>query len=140
MQAHLTSRLRFISVIFVLLGIIFVVRLHYLQVQNGAKFLKEANNQYVATVSNQFDRGNIYFRSQNNKLVTGATINSGFVVSITPKLVSDKEKTYAAISAITPLDHKSFIEKAKRILGYQPTHNLEKGLKEAVDWYWENLK
>lgn len=32
------------------------------------------------------------------------------------------------------------IEKAKKILGYQPTHNLEKGLKEAVDWYWVNLK
>jgi UDP-N-acetylglucosamine 4-epimerase len=32
------------------------------------------------------------------------------------------------------------IDKAKKILGYQPTHNLEKGLKEAVKWYWENLK
>lgn len=32
------------------------------------------------------------------------------------------------------------IEKAIKILGYQPTHNLEKGLKEAVDWYWGNLK
>ncbi len=28
------------------------------------------------------------------------------------------------------------IDKAKYILGYQPTHDLEKGLKEAVDWYW----
>ena len=28
------------------------------------------------------------------------------------------------------------IEKAKRILGYQPSHNLKQGLKEAVDWYW----
>jgi UDP-N-acetylglucosamine 4-epimerase len=28
------------------------------------------------------------------------------------------------------------IEKAKRILGYRPSHNLEQGLKEAVDWYW----
>lgn len=32
------------------------------------------------------------------------------------------------------------IDKAKRILNYQPTHNLEKGLKEAVDWYWEKLR
>ena len=28
------------------------------------------------------------------------------------------------------------IEKAKRILGYRPSHNLQQGLKEAVDWYW----
>ena len=32
------------------------------------------------------------------------------------------------------------IEKAKTILGYSPSFNLEKGLNEAVEWYWENLK
>jgi UDP-N-acetylglucosamine/UDP-N-acetylgalactosamine 4-epimerase len=37
-----------------------------------------------------------------------------------------------------PHSHAS-IEKAKRILGYLPTHSVEEGLKEAVDWYWNNL-
>ncbi|MCW0478032.1 SDR family oxidoreductase [Riemerella anatipestifer] len=32
------------------------------------------------------------------------------------------------------------IDKAKEHLGYAPTHVFEEGLKEAVDWYWENLK
>ena len=32
------------------------------------------------------------------------------------------------------------IDKAKKILGYCPTHTLQTGLKEAVKWYWENLK
>ena len=32
------------------------------------------------------------------------------------------------------------IEKAKNLLGYQPTHVIEAGLKEAVQWYWDNLK
>lgn len=32
------------------------------------------------------------------------------------------------------------VEKAKELLGYQPTHNISQGLKEAVEWYWENLK
>ena len=31
------------------------------------------------------------------------------------------------------------IDKAKNILGYNPSHNLQSGLKEAVDWYWKNL-
>lgn len=31
------------------------------------------------------------------------------------------------------------IEKAKKLLGYQPTHKMREGLKEAVKWYWENL-
>ncbi|MCG9793940.1 SDR family oxidoreductase [Flavobacterium algicola] len=32
------------------------------------------------------------------------------------------------------------IDKAKTLLGYDPKFSLEEGLKEAVDWYWNNLK
>ena len=32
------------------------------------------------------------------------------------------------------------IDKAKRLLGYNPKFSIEDGLKEAVKWYWENLK
>lgn len=32
------------------------------------------------------------------------------------------------------------IDKAKEILGYNPRYSLQNGLKEAVKWYWENLK
>ncbi len=32
------------------------------------------------------------------------------------------------------------VEKAKSLLGYQPSHNISEGLKEAVKWYWENLR
>jgi len=31
------------------------------------------------------------------------------------------------------------INKAKKILGYKPEYNFEKGLKLAVEWYWKNL-
>lgn len=31
------------------------------------------------------------------------------------------------------------IEKAKTLLGYNPQFSLQDGLKEAVNWYWENL-
>lgn len=32
------------------------------------------------------------------------------------------------------------IEKAKTLLNYQPKFSLKEGLKEAVKWYWNNLK
>ena len=32
------------------------------------------------------------------------------------------------------------IQKAQKYLDYQPTHDLKMGLKEAVSWYWDNLK
>lgn len=32
------------------------------------------------------------------------------------------------------------IEKAQKLLNYAPQYSLQKGLKEAVQWYWGNLK
>ena len=32
------------------------------------------------------------------------------------------------------------IDKAKNLLGYAPKFSMEEGLKEAVGWYWNNLK
>ncbi len=32
------------------------------------------------------------------------------------------------------------VEKAKKLLGYNPSHKIKEGLKEAVTWYWNNLK
>ena len=32
------------------------------------------------------------------------------------------------------------IDKAKTLLGYNPKYSMNEGLKEAVKWYWENLK
>lgn len=32
------------------------------------------------------------------------------------------------------------IDKAKRKLNYDPQYNLQKGVGEAIDWYWNNLK
>ena len=31
------------------------------------------------------------------------------------------------------------IEKAKKLLGYNPQYSLHSGLREAIKWYWENL-
>ena len=38
-----------------------------------------------------------------------------------------------------PHSHAS-INKAKQFLNYNPQFSLQKGLKEAVKWYWNNLK
>lgn len=32
------------------------------------------------------------------------------------------------------------VEKARKLLGYSPSHPIRKGLKEAVEWYWGNLE
>ena len=32
------------------------------------------------------------------------------------------------------------IEKARRLLNYEPQYSMQEGLKEAISWYWNNLK
>lgn len=32
------------------------------------------------------------------------------------------------------------VDKAKKLMGYNPKYSMKNGLKEAVTWYWENLK
>jgi len=32
------------------------------------------------------------------------------------------------------------IEKAEKLLGYQPKYAIDAGLEEAIEWYWKNLK
>jgi len=34
------------------------------------------------------------------------------------------------------LIHTHQSKKQKKMLGYNPSHNLKDGLKEAVEWYW----
>jgi len=31
------------------------------------------------------------------------------------------------------------IDKARNLLGYDPQYSMQQGLREAVQWYWENL-
>jgi UDP-N-acetylglucosamine 4-epimerase len=32
------------------------------------------------------------------------------------------------------------IDKARKLLGYDPQYNVKQGLKESIKWYWDNLK
>ena len=32
------------------------------------------------------------------------------------------------------------VDKAKKLLGYNPSHDIKKGLEEAITWYYDNLK
>jgi UDP-N-acetylglucosamine 4-epimerase len=65
------------------------------------------------------------------------------MVELLKKYLTEYDPKIAAIPVTYGPDRKgdiphslASVEKAKRLLGYEPTHNFEKGLKEAVDWYW----
>lgn len=69
---------------------------------------------------------------------------------LTQELIDQLAKFDAKITNIKPefgptrlgdIKHSlASIEKAEKLLGYQPEYNVHEGLKQAIDWYYENLK
>lgn len=69
------------------------------------------------------------------------------LVSILKELLSEYDSEIANIKVIHgpnrqgDIPHSlASVEKARHLLSYEPTHTIREGLKEAVSWYWRNLK
>ncbi|WP_202701667.1 SDR family oxidoreductase [Flavobacterium sp. UGB4466] len=54
--------------------------------------------------------------------------------------ISDVEIVYGANRPGDIPHSLASIDKARKMLGYDPKYSLQEGLKEAVGWYWKNLK
>ena len=51
-----------------------------------------------------------------------------------------KEPIYRDFRAGDIRHSNANIDKAKELLGYEPTHTLEQGLKESIEWYINDIK
>ncbi|UFH35773.1 SDR family oxidoreductase [Flavobacterium acetivorans] len=54
--------------------------------------------------------------------------------------IADVQTIYGANRAGDIPHSLASIDKAQRLLGYQPAFSMQEGLEQAVAWYWENLK
>jgi len=108
------TRLRWLTVLILAIGALFITRLYFIQIVHGDEYQEEARNQYIATVPELYNRGSIYFREKEGKLVSGATVAGGYVIAINPKEVTDIEGTFTALSGLLPLTHEEYLEKVKK--------------------------
>lgn len=73
-------------------------------------------------------------RTNLNELVTYI---KDFLSTYDPKIASLEIK-YGP-NRVGDIPHSlASVEKAKQLLGYQPTHAIREGLQEAVSWYWDH--
>ena len=61
-----------------------------------------------------------------------------YLSSFDPKIASVAVINGPNRAGDIPHSHAS-VEKAKKLLHYNPKYSLQEGLKEAVQWYWDNL-
>ena len=85
-----------------------------LQIVEHDSFIDQADKQYSYTTENLFTRGTIFFKNKDGSLVSAATLQSGFVVAVNPKILKDPENVYQKLNEILPTDYDSFISKATK--------------------------
>jgi len=69
------------------------------------------------------------------------------LVQYLKKYMSEYDPTIADVAVIYgperlgDIPHSlASVDKAKDLLGYNPKFSMKEGLKEAVKWYWNNLR
>ena len=92
------------------------------------------HNSSFKTISEVF---NVAFgkRINLNELVLALKVN----LSVFDNKIADVDIQYGPNRAGDIPHSLASIEKAKLILEYKPQYSVENGLKEAIEWYWENL-
>tara|TARA_R110002167_G_scaffold90327_1_gene243577 strand:- start:570 stop:1568 length:999 start_codon:yes stop_codon:yes gene_type:complete len=77
----------------------------------------------------------------------GERTNLKELVSLLKKYLAEFDPKIANVEAIYGPNRQgdvphslASIDKAKNLLGYNPQFNIDLGIKEAVQWYWSNLK
>jgi len=108
MRSELKLRLRILSGLFVLIGLLLVLRLYLVQIVHGAEYREDAMGQYTASQPDTNLRGSIFFTAKDGTEVAAAVMQTGWRLAINPKLVKDAPGTYKALNAITPIDHDRF--------------------------------
>ena len=114
MRSNFVLRIRFILGVIILVALILLARLYFVQIIYGDDFSMRADRQYVRPNQNLFDRGSIFFKDKNGRLISGATLKTGFTVSINPSILKNPEVVYQSLSKIIKLDGKMFFARASK--------------------------
>lgn len=109
------SRVRFVFVLIVIFGLGLVYRLYTVQIVYGDHYRERAERQHVSSsISRLFNRGLIYFTDKNGKLVTAAYQQTGNLIAINPKLVSDPDSIYEVVNAHVPINQDVFMARVSQ--------------------------
>ena len=107
-------RIRIISIVIILVALLFVGNLYMIQIVHSEDYRNKADRQYLRPDQSVFDRGTIFFQTKDGDRIAAATLQSGFTLSINPKLLKDEVVSYEKINAILPIDKTDFLARAAK--------------------------
>ncbi|HEX7724612.1 MAG TPA: penicillin-binding protein 2 [Candidatus Paceibacterota bacterium] len=80
----------------------------------GASYAGKANAQYAKPETSLFARGSIFFVGKDGTQSAAATVESGNLLYLNPKLIADPVSAYAALSHVIGIDKAVFMQKANK--------------------------
>lgn len=115
MKSNFGARSKIVIFAFVIVTIIFWVKLFFVQIVHGKTYSELADRQYVTPSTDIFERGDILFEGRDGTLVSAATQTQGYKLAVNPEKILNKEEAYKAIYAVLPnIEHDDFITKASK--------------------------
>jgi len=115
MHAQFVLRVRFLVVGILVVAVLIIARLYFLQIMHGDSYRAEANDQYVRSSRDIFDRGSIYFTKRTGERLAAAALKSGYMLAIHPDKIEDVDLVYASLSRYLDIDEKDFYGRATRV-------------------------
>lgn len=113
-MSDINKKIIFFSRVFIVLGIIFCIKLGWLQIIHGTDYVRDADRQYITPKSQIFNRGTIYFTKKDGTQVSAATIKNGFKIAVNPKTLTDANSLYEQLNSIVPIDRELFDKKTNK--------------------------
>lgn len=104
--------------------------LYSVQIIQGESYIAKANRQYVRPGTMLFDRGTIFMSGKDDTHPAAATLTTTYSISMTPKLVTDAEGSYEALSHYMDLDKADFLGKATLL--EDPYEEIARKVDESV--------
>lgn len=108
-------RIRIISICIIIGAFLLAAKLYDVQVVHGKDYITRADRQYVLPNQQVYDRGSIFLATKEGIPFTGAGLETGYVLSIDPKIMKNPEDVYNRLSNVVPLDQTDFMAKADKV-------------------------
>lgn len=113
-QKQFNIRLKIVFGLIISIGFVLITNLFHIQVRVGEQFREQADEQYVVSTYNSFERGNIYLEDKDGLQTAAAVQKNGYKIAINPSLLSesDIENIYNEISKLYEFDYDTYIKNA----------------------------
>ncbi len=115
MNSKQRNRARIVLLAIIVASCYLAIVLYSTQLIHGSEYTAKADKQYVKPPVSIFDRGSIFFEAKDGTKVSVASISDGYTVYMNPKLLSDPNLAFDAISHYIKTDKNEFLAKSSKI-------------------------